>query len=243
MTSSMPAASWPLVGWTLAGHRGTCHIGRVVASVDLDAPADGLTVEWSPADTKPDHLLGLDLGSRCPPNDHWLRGPDITAAYEPSDQRQLRATALWRRHSSEPDVAAWQLIASAQTSLLDSDPAIAVVSSITAAESSCLARGRAATWTQLRADALPVADASAVLVPRSNGYAVLVAAHPADAPNLTVSREQGRIRLVCRLFTQQLEKGVLLRSRVLAAVGPSGDTAWADSLLAEFHAAPPPLTT
>lgn len=239
MTTSVSAASW-----TLAGRQATCRMGRVAASLDLDDPADGLRVGWSPADTEPDHLLGLDLGSRCPPNDHWLRGPDITATYEPSDQRRLRATASWRQHAGDVDVAAWQLIASAQTSLLDSDPAVAVVSSIATTESICLARGRAATaWTRLRADESPFADASAVLVPRSNGCAVLVAAHPGDAPNLTVSRERGRIRLVCRLFTQQLEKGVLLRSRVLAAVGPSGDTAWADRLLAEFHAAPPPLTT
>ena len=239
MTTSMPAASW-----TLTGHRGTCPTGRVVASVDLDDSASGLAVGWSPADAGTVHLLGLDLGSRCPPSDHWLRGPDITATYEPNDQRQLRATALWRRHASEPDVAAWQLIASAQTSLLDSDPAVTVVSCIETADSSCLARSRAATtWTRLRADALSIADASAVLVPSSNGCAVLVAAHPGDAPSLAVSWERGRIRLICRLFTQQLEKGVLLRSRVLAAVGPSGDTGWADRLLAEFHAAPPPLTT
>ena len=78
---------------------------------------------------------------------------------------------------------------------------------------------------------------------RPNAAAVLVAAHPSDAPRLAASWVEGRLELVCRLFTQQLEKGVLLRSRVLAALGPSGDTTWADRLLAEFHAAPPPLTT
>ena len=239
MTTAMPAAAW-----TLTGRRGTCRISQVVASVDLENPAEGLTVEPSASGTEPDHLLGLDLGLRCPPGEHWLRGPDITATYEPSDQRQLRATAVWRRHPTDGDVAAWQLIASAQTSLLDSDPAVTVMSSIAAAESSCLVRGpSAATWTLLPAERRPHADTSAVLVPRAHGGAVLVAAHPGDAPNLTVSWGHGRIHIICRLFTQQLEKGVLLRSRVIAAVGPSGETTWCDRLLAEFIAAPPPLTT
>lgn len=230
--------------WTLAGHRGSCRRGTFAADVDLDDPASGLAVRSSPTDTGSVHLLGLDLAARCPPSDHWVRGSDITATYEPSDHRHLRATALWRQHAGESDVAAWQLIASAQTSLLDSDPAVAVVSSIAAADSSCLIRGpAAATWSRLRADELPLSGVTAVLVPRPNAAAVLVAAHPGDAPHLTASWTQGRIRLVCRLFTEQLEKGVLLRSRVLGAVGPGGSTAWADRLLTEFHAAPPPLTT
>jgi hypothetical protein len=45
------------------------------------------------------------------------------------------------------------------------------------------------------------------------------------------------------LFTRHLEKGVLLRSRVLAACGPAADTTWTARLLADFHAAAQPLST
>ena len=46
------------------------------------------------------------------------------------------------------------------------------------------------------------------------------------------------------LFASAIEKGVLLRGRVLAAVGPHDlDEGWASSLLAAFVASPPPLTT
>jgi hypothetical protein len=73
---------------------------------------------------------------------------------------------------------------------------------------------------------------------------VLVAAHPGDARRMTVRREGTRIVVECWLFSTELEKGVLLRSRVLAAIGPTADaTRWAGDLAARFAASPPILTT
>ena len=46
------------------------------------------------------------------------------------------------------------------------------------------------------------------------------------------------------LLAAPLEKGVLLRSRVVAAIGPErNDEAWADRVLQTFAASPPPLAT
>jgi hypothetical protein len=61
---------------------------------------------------------------------------------------------------------------------------------------------------------------------------------------LTIRRDGKRSVVECWLFSTALEKGVLLRSRVLAAIGPAADaTLWAADLAASFAASPPMLTT
>ena len=47
----------------------------------------------------------------------------------------------------------------------------------------------------------------------------------------------------CWIFSSAIEKGVLLRSRVLAAIGPTtGDLEWASGLATAFSASEPMLT-
>jgi hypothetical protein len=71
-----------------------------------------------------------------------------------------------------------------------------------------------------------------------------VAVHPADARRIDIEPSAGRCGVTCRLFAAPLEKGVLLRSRVVAAIGPErNDEAWADRVLQAFAASPPLLTT
>ena len=95
----------------------------------------------------------------------------------------------------------------------------------------------------------PSPDATCVLLGRGkatdpDSTSVLVAAHPGDARRMTIRRVGTRVVVECWLFSTELEKGVLLRSRVLAAVGPAADaTQWAADLAASFAASPPMLTT
>ncbi len=211
------------------------------AAIDLDQPRQGITLVGSDA-TGSDRLLGLDLRSECRLTDHWVRGDDVTAVYESADARHLRTTAMWRLHPSDGATRAWELIASAQTSLLQSDSVLAVVSEIDATDllwGTCM--NAAMQW---HIDPSP--DATCVLMRRDgpSGTSVLVAAHPGDARRLTVRRDGTRVVVECWLFSTALEKGVLLRSRVLAAVGPTADAArWAGDLAAKFAASPPMLTT
>jgi hypothetical protein len=73
---------------------------------------------------------------------------------------------------------------------------------------------------------------------------VLLAVHPADARTIAVTRREGRVGVACWLFSATLEKGVLLRGRVLAAVGPAtGDLAWSARLTGQFAASAAPLST
>jgi hypothetical protein len=220
-------------GWTLAG----LEARLAGACIDLETPAKGLA-------TAAGHLLGLDL--RTPQGeprlvDHWSRGDDLVAVYEPADPRRLRATALWRPFGGAGS-AAWEVVVSAQTSLVESDSSLAVTIETAAGE---MFWGRPTSggmeWALLGAGALPP-EATCLIVRRETG-STLVAVHPADARRITMLREPGRVRVVCWLFSTLIEKGVLLRSRLLAAEGSAGNPAWADEVVAAFAGSPPPLTT
>ncbi|MFM8415279.1 MAG: hypothetical protein ACKOCX_11215 [Planctomycetota bacterium] len=219
--------------WELTG----LSARSATASLDLAAPGAGLTVSGG------DHLLGLDLRAPRDDNrliDHWVRGDDCVAVYEPADPRRLRATAMWRSLGGEPP--AWELVVSAQTSLVESDSTIAVRCTLAAGDllAGRYANGRIA-WTTPGAGVFPP-EATCLLV-RRNERATLVAVHPADARRITARLGAGRVDVACWLFSAAIEKGVLLRSRVLAACGPAAETGWADALVAGFAASPPPLTT
>lgn len=205
----------------------------VAAMIDVDTPEQGIVCGG-------DQLLGLDLRSPCTARDHWIRGGDIVAVYEPDDPRRLRATALWRSRSL-PGVAAWELIASATTSRTQSDASLAVVSEIaTAAVVWGCAAGACLQWHATEPTAV---DCLLVRRPAAAGGSVFVAVHPADSRGIVVRLESDRLRVACWLFSAAAEKGVLFRGRAVAAVGPTaGDTAWAERLWAEFVAAPPMLT-
>lgn len=235
-TATAPAA------WSLAGRVASQSFAGGSVTLDVATPSRGLHLRSHGDDG--DALLGVDLTALA---DHWVRGADVVATYEPTDSRRLRSTAMWRALGCEAGVASWEVVVSAQTALLETDVAIAVhadVAADVAADGVLWSAGHAADrWQPLTdAAALPVA-ATAILV-RRPASTCLIAVHPADARRLDAARTGGRCELTCRLFVAPLEKGVLLRSRVLAALGPSaGDTAWADRVLAAFAASPPPLTT
>ena len=248
LRSAAPQSSCVESAWDATGTRLTDSRSVSLAAIDLDQPRQGITLAGQGV-SPPNSLLGLDLRSECRLTDHWVRGDDVTAVYEtvdaPADARHLRTTAMWRLHASDAATRAWQLIASAQTSLLQSDAVLAVVSEIEATD---ILWG---TWAngavQWHTDPSP--EATCILLRRggatdSDSTSVLVAAHPGDARRMTARRDGTRVVVECWLFSTELERGVLLRSRVLAAVGPAADaTGWAGDLAAMFAASPPMLTT
>jgi len=242
----MPSA--PHATWSLANHvasqRSRDAAGGIAAELDLRRPDRGLAT--TTRDGHRDHLLGVGVAAArahesAPLTDHWLRGSDLTAVYEPADPRQLRATAMWRIHAARGDVACWEVVVSAQTSLLESDAALAVISDIEADEV------RWSTplpcWQPLDART-PLPDEATFILARRSGTSILIAMHPADRRRIDVRHAAGRARIECWLFPSAIEKGVLLRSRVMAAVGPRPrDEAWAAETASAFTASPPLLTT
>ena len=244
-SSSQPSsATTETPNWLATGHRMTDAGSCTSAAIDLDQPRQGITLAGKAASSMCS-LLGLDLRSDCRLADHWLRGNDVTAVYETDDARHLRTTAMWRLHPSDGASRAWELIASAQTSLLQSDALLAVVSEIEATD---VLWGTCEDGTvQWHAAESPEATCVLMQIGGAAGSVdtnVLVAAYPGDARRMTVRRDGKRVIVECWLFSTELEKGVLLRSRVLAAVGPAAHaTRWAGDLAAKFAASPPMLTT
>lgn len=222
--------------------------------IDLGRPADGLDVGGTRA--AGDRVLGLDLGGAVRLADVWARGGDLTAVYETIDARQVRATAMWRgigdAIGADDDVAAWEVIVSAQTRLLQSDAALAVTGDVLATTILYPAGGRASPgadrpWRASTSDGLATARAILVRRAAATGTAassVVVALHDDHGDAIAARIEDGHARIACRLFRETLEKGVLLRSRVVAAIGPADDdTTWASRLVDRFAALPPMLDT
>jgi hypothetical protein len=226
----MPSPVSPAPAWTIAGRTAAATDGP---RLDLDAPARGLVLPTG------DAFLGIDLRTPCRAGDHWVRGDDLIAVYEP-------ATAMWRPFPvpAAADCAAWELTLSAQTALVQSDSALAVTADVGGGEMRWSRDDDGTTWAT---DGEPPAETTALLFrPRTEKpvRAILIAAHPADARRLLVRRTaEGRVEVACWLFSSAIEKGVLLRGRVLAASGPATDAeAWAATVVTAFAASPPPLT-
>ena len=253
-------------GWSGHNHTVFHRRHRLVATIDLDNPLRGIGYQrdegclgqdaasaragdrrhQAAGDHAADRLLGLDMRSESRLSDHWVRGLDAMAVYEPLDARRLRATAMWRVLPPLAHETAWELVVSAQTSLEQSDSSLRVVADVNA---QTLLWGRQIDGTTAGSNQSLV-DATCVLM-RSNqpvaefaaALSVLVAVHPADLRRLRVEHRGDRALVECWLFSSTVEKGVLLRSRVLAAVGPSvGDTDWATPLADRFAASAPILS-
>ncbi len=244
--SSVSAAAWTIEGLVArqAFDASAARPGMVAASIRLDHPASGIVFERGDEPPWSGSLLGLVLEPAAeraagghveviPPTDRWVRGDDVVAVYEPQDPRSLRATAMWRRWpTGSPSVAAWELVVSCQTSLLESDATVAVRTLVPAGEIASQA-------------------ATAALLRTASGTSVLVATHPLEPRRLTIRGETvggaeaaAPVAIECHLFPSVVEKGVLLRGRVLAAIGPrENDEEWSATLLDRFAASPPPLTT
>ena len=235
LVNASPAAS---AIWSISGSVASLPTVAGGGRLDVALPKNGLEFR-SPA-SGCDTVLGVDLSSL---SDHWLRGADVVAAYEPDDSRRLRSTVMWRAHGSREGVVSWEVVVSAQTSLLETNVAVAVLSDVAADTLLWSPGGESSRWRSMAAaSALP--EGAAAVLARREGSSCLVAVHPADARRIDIERSAGRCGVTCRLFAAPLEKGVLLRSRVVAAVGPAmGDEAWADQVLRAFAASPPPLTT
>ncbi len=255
MTTNSPRPNAPPVTaspvanpWTIADRGYALRLGGMAATLELATDTPGLFLAGD--GSRGDLLLGIDLQAAATPVEHWLRGGDVTAVYEPADARRLRATAMWRATGGLPtprDVAACELVFSAQTSVVESDASLAVIAEIDAAECLWSSSGIGPSpWTRVTASGpLPPAACCLLVHRRAAGTSttVLVAVHPGDPRRIAVRPSgAGRTRVECRLFSSVIEKGVLLRSRVLAAVGPADSApAWADDLVAAFAASPPML--
>lgn len=239
--ASSPSSTCEPQRWTLSD--GEASADAPTTAARLGDAAAGLTVGSGV------QVLGVAVPAGCQPTEAWARGADLTAVYEPGDSRALRVTAMWRlgeEPSPRGGVSSWQLVLSAQTSLLESAAELTVLANVS--DAGTLTAGywcdHAVTW-----EAEPRGSIRCVrLCPReASGQCLVIAIHPDDSGVVECSpTPTGGVEVRCRLFPSSVEKGVLLRSRVLAALGPvaSADDAadWSATLLEQFAGSEPILT-
>jgi hypothetical protein len=245
--------------WRVEGYKAHLALPALSASIDLFNPAQGLanlTLSGAPIEGQ---VLQVALPSRAaeavPPIEHYTRGGDLVATYSENGAWPFRAQLYWRTasHRGERATAAVELVASVQTHLLDSRAALGTHSEVAAREVFRLCgapRARFEPVVAREANRLEPSAAPACFLFRLNeslSYAEMV--HPVDFQGATISLAARaprdlQVRLSHELFVSPLEKGVILRARVLALfLARDDDMRVAAEHYAIFSAAEPPLTT
>ena len=220
--------------WVDAEHNlARVQLERFAAVVDPGNPAGGLgEVRVDGRELSAFRPLGVELSADKPRDaqadvERYVRGGDLVVTYADRPAPAMRAQLYWRAgaHDRRGAIAAIELVVSVQTSLLDSFPALAVRTQLVASEAYQLvdSRGSFAAIVPPGGD-LALDDSPELpqcflfrLPGRQFSYAEMV--HPADGrQSLWDGWLHGvdyRMLLRHELFAQRLEKGVILRARVL----------------------------
>jgi hypothetical protein len=168
--------------------------------------------------------------------ERYVRGGDLVATYSDRPAPQMRTQIYWRSatHDRLGAIAAVELVASVQTSLLDACPQFAARSQLLAGEAYRLTVGDPVTGepgsfvsiVPPSGDADPDAQPEAPhcylfrLPGRQYSYAEMI--HPADCQSSQwdgwLHGTEFRLQLRHELFGDRLEKGVILRARVLGVL-------------------------
>lgn len=262
----MPASTWRLDGsvatLSVAGHE---------ISVDARQPSRGLSWRTPASSSRILNVLGVVFGDQEPLDEAgvetFTRGCDLVATYSERPPRHLRAQIYWRSLTPNqftpaaalPIHGGFDLILSVNTSVLDEDPQSSVRSIVSPAVEVLDLRADASRQLfaePLRKVGLPVSTQTGrtasspvgCFIVRTAGsslsYVEMV--HPTDYQQSDVLTGDGappRVQLAHTLFSQRLEKGVILRARVRCAlVERKHDEAAAIAGYRHFSAAEPPLT-
>lgn len=249
--------------WHVDASIAQLKLSRLSALVDLRQPHRGLhDVKVDGAWLRDAEMLGITLvphgAASTPPADCYVRVSDLVASYSDLPQAEMRTEAYWRSDANpaEPAVGLVELMISVQTNLLDSRPQLATRSQLYADEVLELvdaARGEFVSVPQLPLGQQHrlAADRPRCLLLRLAGadlsYAEMV--HPADPGHSEIRRiadektVPGHYELRHHLFAAGLEKGVILRARVLGVLlRRAGDQAAVRQHFQAFAATAPPLT-
>lgn len=212
-------------------------------------------------------MLGVDWaprpGDTTSPADHYVRVGDLVATYADVPQAAMRTEIYWRGDVQldapagiKPALGAVELMISVQTNMLDSRPHLVARSQLPAVQLLQLVDEEQAEFAPLPAisgdafQGLPADRPRCVLLRLPTldvSYAEMV--HPADPGRSEIrrvsqpSQTPETFELRHHLFAAELEKGVILRARVLGVLlERAGDEAAAARYYQAFAATAPPLT-
>ena len=225
--------------------------------LNLNQPTDGLQLRTSKSSEVPNiTLFQIQIATvRSSTIDCYLRGNDIIATIEDqeksvAEEYSSRRQIYWRCEDSSADALAVQVILSSQTSLLQSVPLLQSQSDIQASELLKLSDVENHSFTSLIKqqsgdDFQQLTAAPACFLVRNSqselSYAEMI--HPADFQSVEYSFFNDQCCLRYPIFGSQLEKGVILRSRVQGVFLPrDADEELAANFYKKFVASKIPLT-
>ncbi len=237
--------------WQLDGFNARVVLDQWTGQLDLRNPASGMSLSATAARLE---ILGvglpaIDSSAATDEIDCYVRGGDLVATYHETHTRKRRGQVYWRivKLGTATEQHAIELVASVQTSLLDSDPTVEIRSTLEADEALQLTDP-----FELVAESLPLSSPTrcgfqpACFIFRLRGGALsyIEMVHPLDFVESDLTPlPDGVLRWTTRLFQGRLEKGVILRSRLRASIIPrSHDIASAALCYRDFAASEPPLT-
>ncbi|MHC4398890.1 MAG: hypothetical protein ACYTG0_04340 [Planctomycetota bacterium] len=244
--------------WELQANKARLRIGDLEARIDLSPPSGGLAgVRLGDESLGDTSLLAIDAppfaASNPAPLERHVRGAKLVAAYEESDDWPVRVDLSWRAEplpSPHGSCVSVQLVVSVRTSVLETRPELCVSSSLPNADVLRMADGLTGRFKELTdADSStikPLPGTTCVLVrPADSGWSYAEMVHPADSLlDRFGHRRRGdqTVELRHTLFPHPLEKGVILRARIVGAFVPrSADARRAADCYAAFAAEEPPL--
>lgn len=244
--------------------QGKCRLqlARFQGIVDPNNPFAGLReAELDGARLSGFHPFGVELTARprqlTPPVEQYVRGGDLVATYLDRPAPQTRTQLYWRAtaHQLAGAIAALELLASVQTDLLDGFPQLTVRSELLASEVYQMVDAGRGSFASIvppgddaPGDESPDAPPCYLLRLPGGQLSYVEMVHPADRRQ---SQWDGwlhgadyRLQLRHELFARPLEKGVILRARVLGVLlDRQGDQAAAAAHWNAFLREALPLTT
>ena len=229
--------------WTIHHNTAKLSLDKLNAEIDLARPDLGLAgIQWAGKSLANWSLWQIEWDTKGPPSDAYVRENDLVATYERTSEQPLRLQIYWRALSNEqappntaqphastarPHATGVEMIVSVQTELLDLDPRMRLTSRVANAECH--------------------ATPNCVLCrPREGKTTFAHLVHPGDLSQVRLSSDaKENVTLIqTTLFARQLEKGVILRSRLRAYfMERANDEAVVRQLAELFAATEPPLTT
>ena len=252
------------VGWQIVAHETKLRCGPLAARIDLRRPDRGLgALTLRNQSVAGCGILAVEIPGIDSANadvDFYSRGIDLVGTYGPtSDAWPFRTQIYWRARlgGEASGTAAIELVVSVQTNLLDSKPQLLAGSRLIGSKPRHLVNpllGRFVAHEQTQPGDFQLAadnrcGCTLFRLPHGLGsYAEML--HPLNfgRTELTHSGSPGgdaeTWSLKHPLFAESLEKGVILRARVLGAFLKSeNDESQAVAVYREFAASEPPLTT
>lgn len=229
--------------WELNNQQATLKAKTFVAKFDLSQPYLGLNVGNQQA-AEISQLFGFLVPDS--PVETYVRGDDLSNRYPPRNSDLVSYQTYYRLAENKNGI---QLLLSAQTSLLDSDPQTQVTSAFEDAtllyqppsasvDSTCSVVEGDLEFDQENAPRFFLIRPN---TSKDHSWALFV--HPTDFYRASV-RATGNPSVAFHVFPNSLEKGVIRRATFqLYHVEREGDVKQAAELLAEAEQASPPLTT